>query len=1277
MSQDRQLRSAARLIRSNEKRQRIEAGRNRQGAELFARRPSHSTPSHPALDWRTGERTVEQLSSLQLSDDQMESSVSESTVMGGLGLHSSKPSQHSQNDFNHGDSPKVQVPSGGAVTFEEKQYNIPPVVESGPSQNAGAPAGQSNPFDVANPFDAAPFRFGSSAYVPRKKAAASGTAANKTVINRPTFRSRPSESQFGLSRYQDAEKQLEHLDFPLWKKEVEGNAASLGSEEAEGDQGCALDESPELRSLYEQRVAAHVREQRQSFLDGVQASHAANNAAPAAGGVSTITGAVGTESSAQDAFAAPVPPTLPASVSTATSPWGDVNTSVWEPQWKPEGAPAPSGDPRAHSTNPFEGSVQPPSSRPPASTTTKGAPAYPKPNNTVESWMNKVGWQPPVEAQLPPPNPPARSPHTSGAAHVPTAGARAPPKQRPYKPKTQSLKRSLGYAPPPPPNPQTLEDFYDHRFQLPPCAMGERPSGGQIPSYHPPVKAATEKPQPVSCSTGQQPASNAPLFPGMVPGAVQPPDAKLPALPGAGQSSGDKHQVSWLGTRLDPHVQPPAPRQPTPVQTPAGRGLTPTDRTQAFPGTGQQPAAKPSALPGTGQPPAVKIPAFLGAGQQPSYKQPAFTGTGEQPDYAPFNFGNFNPRGSEGPCPVNEGGARRKEGSGPYVPQSSDKQPKSGMDMNQLLSLINAAGASTAATIVKAMEDQRQAAAAASALPVPPNGKTGASPAAASSQSTDPEPPIGAGGEVFDLEAVQFHCACAVAAARKEDAGEQARVIAALAAQTASPPPGYIPPAQTSGTGGHGEAATTSRGNDQTYWKGSGRKQRSRYSFPDSRRISTRYGALDGRPSDSSDVSDLDQSEGYDSAMRTMLQRQGLTEEDMECFRSMADLDVSGVPEAPPAQALYTVSPSDLPKFSGEIEEYQEFKMDFLAQIRSFPVSSRLRLLKTCLDEDSRQTLTICKGGGELAYAKAWKTLDRNLDHPNLVKQMLIQQITDLVSIKKCTFDAEAFEGVVKNVRVKYEQLIMLSPLNVMSMESIKVVWINNLPSNLYPKVSRMSHFKPDECTFIRVLHEAELHASWTLSNRRRCQFQQVPRVQAQHQTVYGKPAFNKQKVNALGAAEGQGLADGSLPAPVPSPGQGYTTAQQSELEVTTLDEYSTESLAIVSSIEAAYKARQQSGPSEPGPKPPRRAAHKCFLCKQGGSSDHYTVNCPCQVTDEALGKVVKEEKLCMVCGRPGHRGVNCDLVKVAGAQVLCTKPGCTQEPHAKTGRFCTLCKQQ
>jgi hypothetical protein len=403
--------------------------------------------------------------------------------------------------------------------------------------------------------------------------------------------------------------------------------------------------------------------------------------------------------------------------------------------------------------------------------------------------------------------------------------------------------------------------------------------------------------------------------------------------------------------------------------------------------------------------------------------------------------------------------------------------------------------------------------------------------------------------------------------------------------------------------------------------------------------------------------------ESFSDLQRTMLQSVGVPREDLDSYAQMSlgpDLDVTRIPSLPSTQILMTQSASDLPTFSGSIEEYREFKQDFLSLLSSFPESDRLRLLKKCLDANSKQAIAICQGAGAHAFAKAFAILDEKYDRPDLVKQILLQQITGLTSTR-CAFDELQFAQVVRDMRERYDRLLMISPLSAMTFESAVYTWMGNMPSSVYNKLSKLMCFYPKQCTFQRALVEAERHVKHKECERR----SPVERPSGENSS---RKSASK-RINTLGASKDQ---NGYSPPSESSDSPAQELEEQSDVS----DQGRVEKSVNASNYKQAPKGSAYGNVSSNAASNSsayKRKFHKCNLCD---TDDHYTIDCKVKFSNKQLQQLVKGRRICWVCGDSGHWPDRCRVYHIAGSNALCQKPECGTQLHAKSGRFCALCKK-
>jgi hypothetical protein len=387
----------------------------------------------------------------------------------------------------------------------------------------------------------------------------------------------------------------------------------------------------------------------------------------------------------------------------------------------------------------------------------------------------------------------------------------------------------------------------------------------------------------------------------------------------------------------------------------------------------------------------------------------------------------------------------------------------------------------------------------------------------------------------------------------------------------------------------------------------------------------------------------------------SVLEPHGVTRPEVEEYASRniaPGFDLRELPSRPTSQILVTQSAADLPRFSGEVEDYAEFKMEFLAQVVDYSEGPRLRLLKSCLDEESRQMISICQGGQTQAFFKAIKILDDCYDQPALVIDTLMQRVNEHVNTDCSRRDDEkAFEKVVRGVRICFDRILMLQPLGVLAFKTLISTWIRNMPPGLRDQTSKLAHFKREECNFRRVLEDAEKFVGWK-------------RFESRQKLV--RPSGDRpprKNIHGLQLGSGQGTNT-----------QDETTGYNGEEEVPVDTPWADP--PVNQALLAAATINNRGGPPQPSQAPPRRVKHKCYLCKTGVNSDHFTINCEKILSDEELTRIVRAEKICLVCGESGHYPAVCVTARVGGEGVLCRKAECSQLMHTKSGRFCALCKR-
>ena len=429
---------------------------------------------------------------------------------------------------------------------------------------------------------------------------------------------------------------------------------------------------------------------------------------------------------------------------------------------------------------------------------------------------------------------------------------------------------------------------------------------------------------------------------------------------------------------------------------------------------------------------------------------------------------------------------------------------------------------------------------------------------------------------------------------------------------------------------------------------------------------------------------------------KDLLREQGIREEDIEHYSSMSriqGLEASMITSAGSSNTTIVQTSADLPRFSGEIIEFRQWRQRWLAQISCYPMSQRLGHLTVCIDEVSQSLISNIYGFAEASYNKAWVIMNEKYDKPDLVRQMLIQQVNELVQTE-CNYDEERFAQVTRDIKIRFERLIILDPLSVMCFETALQTWMSNMPYDIAKRISKLSYEKPKSCTFPEVLRLAEDHVGWKEHERKR-PLSKKPLLKV-------NPANPKNPSHRTTAAlRGEGVPQPewrkeeelSHQSYVEEGGKEDRILSNEDMEgIASVGTYANQRASTTSNTHNNSRWNQQApsaqyrnqepegngGSFRPGgnQRSNYHQTHRCNLCREG-LQGHRTIHCTKEMTEEALRAEVQKYKICLACGDAGHWAKDCGLVDAMGWDALCRKSECTPGLHAVSGRFCKMFSKQ
>lgn len=409
---------------------------------------------------------------------------------------------------------------------------------------------------------------------------------------------------------------------------------------------------------------------------------------------------------------------------------------------------------------------------------------------------------------------------------------------------------------------------------------------------------------------------------------------------------------------------------------------------------------------------------------------------------------------------------------------------------------------------------------------------------------------------------------------------------------------------------------------------------------------------------------------------RTVMEAGGVTLKEQELLEMEAAEDMSS--SVNPSCVSFTVSRSkeEIPTFSGDIIDYQDWKTLFESYMTPFPKPEHLSTLKKKL---GKQEVLIagCTGLTESALKRAWTILDATFGSADRVKTILLTQIEELVSVPYT--NNTMFISTVRQVRDKFDRLLRVDRLSIVGVNNhILGLFLRAMPSWLFRKASKIKREEPNEWNFNSVLKLAEKSVleiedqNWLLKGPGSLRYQVVPSkpkvkelhcltadgqdsdyiVEGYEEEVEGEEFLETATHQLYGAARGRSRGGGS------SKGAGSQGAGR----------------GAGRGAGSPAGSQDSQGRGRLSRTDMRNPYAKCMVCD---CEDHLTVECPISpgMDPGQLKALTEARKICVLCGRPGHRSLFCPFHTVrmdnTGDSLTCKSEACSATPHSKV--FCTI----
>ena len=415
----------------------------------------------------------------------------------------------------------------------------------------------------------------------------------------------------------------------------------------------------------------------------------------------------------------------------------------------------------------------------------------------------------------------------------------------------------------------------------------------------------------------------------------------------------------------------------------------------------------------------------------------------------------------------------------------------------------------------------------------------------------------------------------------------------------------------------------------------------------------------------------------------TVLTKQGVSKGVLK-ERQRQSLNVTKVqelPDIPPTQFVVQMSADSVPKFSGQMEDYESFKELFLAFAQALPVSQRLVNLKLKLDPNSINAIAGCIGQDKASFENAFEILDRKNNKKDLLINILISKIDAYFEYDYENDDQ--FIDMVSKVQSLHNRILSIDPLQLTTLNGLTTRFTRCLPDKPYSRVSNLMGKFTDEgvskYNFQKVLKVCEKHVEWLTNqsanlraSRRRKGSSQTRHQFNPNQQAKGNLAKERYSQN-FGQRRGQAV---------------YTTSASQEPDVSQPlepgGEFEPDQVDHVAAADARESAsdykpdshsrgrsRQRQGNVDTA-NPPRSGRSRsrsrmrksgCTLCS---ATDHIPRDCKAPPAN--LLEFVDSNRLCRICLLAGHYAHECPVLLYCPADaVICKTSDCDSRPHAVT----------
>ena len=400
---------------------------------------------------------------------------------------------------------------------------------------------------------------------------------------------------------------------------------------------------------------------------------------------------------------------------------------------------------------------------------------------------------------------------------------------------------------------------------------------------------------------------------------------------------------------------------------------------------------------------------------------------------------------------------------------------------------------------------------------------------------------------------------------------------------------------------------------------------------------------------------------GLSATKLAILQQHGFTKSDIAARVNhiSSGTQASALHSMPSSQFLISVSPDCVKQFSGNIEDYEQFRSEFMAFAETLPEHQWLHNLRDKLPSGAKNLISRCHGISRDSFDQAIQILDSNYDKVEAIVQVLIAQIDDLLNPVLIS-DNVKFAIMVAEVRGKLDRIFHLDPVQALALNGCLPKMMSCLPTKPYEAACLIRLNKPKKYNFSTVLRLAEDHVKLVDSQRVGPENRDI----IDHCDSFTDELDLNQTSDSCSLPSKRHL--------IPASSESVVMEGNSEASILK---------ASSSDKDSAFRSRQldksntrTASRSRSSHSKSRSLQFKCNLC---GVDDHDIRNCSAPFTSSELKFIVSDKFLCLACGGLNHKSSKCTVVALCpNADFLCSNADskCKNIPHCK--RLCSVVKE-